>query len=90
MAITLVSSISGPRDNPIQVSADPGDYFKVDSEQFRTLGPIAQVASVGGSTAYVSVPVERGYNGTGAGPHTAGATVTPLFVSMTSTAGATV
>jgi len=37
-----------------------------------------------------AVTVARGWNGTDPGPHAAGATVTPLFYSMTATQGATV
>jgi hypothetical protein len=102
VAITLAQTIAAANDNPVYLSADTNaPAFKIDNEQFlivaHAAGPTRSIPSVdpsnpSGAGVYgaAAVTVARGWNGTDPGPHAAGATVTPLFYSMTATQGATV
>ena len=102
MSYALAVAITGASDNPIQLSADPGSPFvKIDNELLaitqHASGPTRSIPQPDpnnptGSGFYGNaiVSVARGQNGTDPAPHNAGATVTPLWLSLTATAGATV
>lgn len=102
MALTLAVAIGGTSDNPIILSASPGaPAFSIDAELFSVIGPVplgrmTVVADGSGGAgrqvalANVSVTVQRGFAGTQPAPHSAGATVTPLFPVYSSTPGTTV
>jgi hypothetical protein len=102
MALTLAVDIAGASDNPIVLSASPGaSLFSIDSEQMTVLGAIPPARMTvpadgsGGSgrqvdLSNVSVSVQRGANGTQPCPHSAGATVSPLFPVYSATPGTTV
>jgi hypothetical protein len=96
MAITLASDITGPADNPVFLSEDPGsDVFLIDAEQMRVITHASSVTrnprypegAGQGSIGPAQVIVKRGFGGTQAGPHTAGAVVAPLFPVYTTLAG---
>lgn len=100
MAITLAQDLTGS-DGSIALSADPGSPFiKIGAEQMAITqhagGPTRTPFQPDGNTAgsgtygFAIVSVTRGANGTDPAPHSNGAAVTPLFLSLTATAGATV
>lgn len=99
MAITLSVAITGASDNPVFLSADPGNAraIKIDNEQMLVVAhasgvtrtPFQPDGQTAGSGAYGNavVSVQRAWNGTDGAPHAAGASVTPLFEALTATAG---
>jgi hypothetical protein len=86
MALTLSAAI-GWNDSTIVLSGGTirGDvlYVLVDSEEMLIVSP-PQSAS---QTAGTSLIVQRAFNGTSAAPHTEGAAVTPMYVTLSATPG---
>ncbi len=100
MALTLTSNID-PGTNPVPLSGSPSaPAFSIDVEIFAVVGtvPPAQITvpsfGAGGAGRLVGIPavvtVERGYAGTAAAAHAAGAAVTPLWPVLSVTPGKTV